>query len=428
MRRICALGLALALIAAVAAPAAAQKYPARTVSVIVPYPAGGSVDGVARILVQKLNETVGQHFIVENRAGGASGTVGANAVARAAPDGYTLLVSASVHVINPFLYKNLPYDVVKDFTPVTLLADGPLIVSTTPSVKANNLKDFFEQVRKAPTKFTFGTTSLGSASHLAIELLKRDAGLDTLVIPYKGTAPALTDLVSGQIQLLADPMLSSLPLARAGKIKALGLTSLKRAAAAPEIPTVEESGMKGFEFVSWYGLWGPRNLPPDVNAYLQAAVAKVLALPEVKKRLDRARLRSDRLDVGALRQVHRRRDGEIRRHHPRRQDRRAAAIVLGCRPAPAARRGSPCRNASAAGSRRSAPRAASCSSQDARGSAPPVRARSRDMPGLSTTKAVTASPHSVSGSPSTATSPTAGMRRDHVLDLLRHDARRCRSG
>lgn len=290
MRRICAFGLgacglALALIAAIPAPAAAQKYPSRTVSVIVPYPAGGSVDGVARILVQKLNETVGQHFIVENRAGGASGTVGANAVARAAGDGYTLLVSASVHVINPFLYKNLPYDVVKDFTPVTLLADGPLIVSTTPSVKAANLKDFFEQVRKAPHKFTFGTTSLGSASHLAIELLKRDAGLDTLVIPYKGTAPALTDLVSGQIQLLADPMLSSLPLARAGKIKALGITSLKRAPAAPEIPTVEESGVKGFEFVSWYGLWAPKNLPPDVNAFLQKAVAKVLALPEVKKRL-----------------------------------------------------------------------------------------------------------------------------------------------
>jgi tripartite-type tricarboxylate transporter receptor subunit TctC len=285
MRRTCIFGFAVALIAVFATPAVAQKYPARTVSVIVPYPAGGSVDGVARILVQKLNETVGQHFIVENRAGGASGTVGANAVARAAPDGYTLLVSASVHVINPFLYKNLPYDVVKDFTPVTLLADGPLIVATTPSVKANNLKDFFAEVRKAPTKFTFGTTSLGSASHLAIELLKRDAGLDTLVIPYKGTAPALTDLVSGQIQLLADPMLSSLPLARAGKIKALGLTSLKRAAAAPEIPTVEESGVKGFEFVSWYGLWAPRNLPLDVNAFLQKAVAKVLALPEVKKRL-----------------------------------------------------------------------------------------------------------------------------------------------
>src|SRR5882672_6071551 len=175
MRRIVALGLALTLSAIVAAPAAAQTYPSRTVSVIVPYPAGGSVDGVARILVQKLNETVGQHFIVENRAGGASGIVGANAVAKAAPDGYSLLVSASVHVINPFLYKSVPYDVVNDFTPVSLLAEGPLIVSTTPSVPASNLKGFFALVRKDPQKYTFGTTSVGSASHLVIELLKREA-------------------------------------------------------------------------------------------------------------------------------------------------------------------------------------------------------------------------------------------------------------
>src|SRR3982075_1889342 len=248
----------LALLALPAAPASAQPYPSRTVTVIVPFPAGGSVDGVARILVQKHNEPVGHHFIVEKRAGGASGTDGANAVAKAAPDGYTLMVSASVHVINPFLYKSVPYDVVNDFTPVSLIADGPLIVSTTPSVPANNLKDFFALVRKDPQKYTFGTTSVGSASHLAIELLKSDAGLDTLVVAYKGTGPALTDLMSGQIQLLADPMLSSLPLAQSGKIKALGLTSLKRAAAAPEIPTVEESGMKGFEFVSWYGLWAPK--------------------------------------------------------------------------------------------------------------------------------------------------------------------------
>jgi tripartite-type tricarboxylate transporter receptor subunit TctC len=275
---------ALALLALIA-PASAQTYPARTVTVIVPFPAGGSVDGVARILVQKLNETVGQHFIVENRPGGASGTVGANAVAKAAPDGYTLLVSASVHVINPFLYKTVPYDVVKDFTPVSLLADGPLIVSTTPSMPANNLKDLFDLVRKDPQKYTFAATTIGSASHLCIELLKQDAGLDTLVISYKGTAPALTDLMSGQTQLLADPMLSSLPLAQGGKIKALGLTSLKRAAAAPEIPTVEESGVKGFEFVSWYGLWGPKNLDPQVAAKLQADIGKVLALPEVKQRL-----------------------------------------------------------------------------------------------------------------------------------------------
>ena len=278
--------LAMALVVPLAAAATAQNYPSRTVTVVVPFPAGGSFDGVARILVQKLNETMGQHFIVENRAGGASGIVGANAVAKAAPDGYSLLVSASVHVINPLLYKSVPYDVVRDFTPVTLLAEGPLIVSTTPSVPANNLKDFFALVRKDPQKYTFGATTIGSAGHLAIELLKRDAGLDTLVVAYKGTAPALTDLMSGQIQLLADPMLSSLPLAQGGKIKALGLTSLKRAAAAPDIPTVEESGMKGFAFVSWYGLWGPKNLPADLSNTLQAEITKVLALPDVKQRLN----------------------------------------------------------------------------------------------------------------------------------------------
>jgi tripartite-type tricarboxylate transporter receptor subunit TctC len=280
-----AITLALALGATITS-VSAENYPSRTVTVVVPFPAGGSVDGVARILVQKLNETVGQHFIVENRAGGASGNVGANAVAKAAPDGYTLLVSASVHVINPFLYKSVPYDVVRDFTPVTLLAEGPLIVSTTPSVPANNLKDFFALVRKDPQKYTFGATTIGSASHLAIELLKLDAGLDTLVVSYKGTAPALTDLMSGQIQLLADPMLSSLPLAQGGKIKALGITSLTRAAAAPEIPTVAESGMKGFAFVSWYGLWGPKNLPADISTKLQADIAKLLALPDVKARLN----------------------------------------------------------------------------------------------------------------------------------------------
>jgi tripartite-type tricarboxylate transporter receptor subunit TctC len=140
-------------------------------------------------------------------------------------------------------------------------------------------------VRKEPQKYTFGATTIGSASHLAIELLKLDAGLDTLVVSYKGTAPALTDLMSGQIQLLADPMLSSLPLAQGGKIKALGITSLKRVVAAPDIPTVEESGMKGFAFVSWYGLWGPKNLPADISNKLQVEIAKLLALPDVKTRL-----------------------------------------------------------------------------------------------------------------------------------------------
>src|SRR5262249_15007082 len=161
-RQVKPLALAVALIGLPAAVASAQPYPSRTVTVVVPFPAGGSVDGVARILVQKLNGTVGQHFIVENRAGGASGNVGANAVPRAAPDGSPLRVTASIHVINPFLYKNVPYDVVADFTPITLLADGPLIVSTTPGVPAGNLREMFDLVRKDPQKYTFGTTSIGS--------------------------------------------------------------------------------------------------------------------------------------------------------------------------------------------------------------------------------------------------------------------------
>jgi len=285
MKPICTLLGAIIVGALIGAPAHAQTYPDRTVAIIVPFPPGGSVDGVARILVDKLNRTVGPHFIVENRAGGASGNVGANVVAKAAPDGYTLLLTASLHVVNPFLYKNMPFDVVKDFTPVTLIAAGPLIVSTTPSGPAKTLREFFDLVRQSPEKYTFGTTSIGSAGHLVIELLKREAGAKTLVVAYKGTAPALTDLMSGQIQLLADPMLSSLPLARAGRIKALAITSTKRQAAAPEIATVEESGLPGFDFSSWYGLWGPKDLPPDITAKLQASIAEVLKMPDVQTRL-----------------------------------------------------------------------------------------------------------------------------------------------
>jgi len=276
--------LSFALFWFTVAPVMADTYPSRTVSIVVPYPAGGSVDGVARIVVQKLNESLGQSFIVENRAGGAGGIVGANYVAKAAPDGYTLLLTASIHVVTPFLHKTVPYDVVADFTSITLVAAGPLIVSTTPKMPANTLKELFDLVRKDPNKYTFATSSFGSAGHLAIELLKRDAGVDTLVIPYKGASPALTDLMSGQVHPMADPMLSSLPLAKAGNIKALAITSAKRVSIAPEIPTVEESGMTGFDFSSWYGVWGPKGMPVDLVAKIQTKVAEIVQRPEVKER------------------------------------------------------------------------------------------------------------------------------------------------
>ncbi len=274
-----------AMLCGSAGPASAQSYPTRTVSLVVPYPAGGSVDGVARIVAQSLAERLGQSVIVENRAGGAGGIVGANYVAKAMPDGYTLLLTASIHVITPFLAKSMPYDVVKDFTPISLVAAGPLIVSTAPNVPATNLRDFFALVRKTPDKFTFATSSFGSAGHLAVELLKRDAGIDTLVIAYKGAGPMLTEVMSGQVQLIADPILSSLPLAQTGKIKALAVTSAQRVAAAPEIPTVAESGATGFDFVSWYGLWGPKGLPSEIAAKLQAEIAAVTVDPQAKSRL-----------------------------------------------------------------------------------------------------------------------------------------------
>jgi tripartite-type tricarboxylate transporter receptor subunit TctC len=264
-------------------PVTAENYPSRAITIVVPYPAGGSVDGVARIIAQRLTESLGQSVIVENRAGGVGGIVGANYVARANPDGYTLMLTASIHVVTPFLRKTMPYDAVADFTPITLVASGPLLVSTAPTVPAKTLGEFFDLVRKNPEKYTFATSSFGSAGHLAIELLKREAGVKTLVVTYKGGGPALTDLMSGTVQLIADPMVSSLPLAKAGDIKALAITSVKRIAIAPDIPTVAESGMKSLDFASWYGIWAPKGLPVHLVAKIRTEVARTVERPDVKE-------------------------------------------------------------------------------------------------------------------------------------------------
>ena len=294
--------LALLAFLAAALPALAQPYPSRTVSVVVPYPAGGSVDVVARLIVQKLNESMGANFIVENRAGGAGGAVGANTVAKAAPDGYTLMLTASIHIITPFLNSKIPYDAVKDFAPVSLLAAGPLIVSTAPNVPASNLKEFFELVRKSPDKFTFATSSFGSAGHLAVELLKRDAKVDTLVIAYKGAGPMLNDLMGGQIHLIADPMASSLPLALAGKIKALAVTSheaCRRRAEHPDHRGVRHDRASISSHGTAVGTQGParRHHREAAERGRQGAGA---AGREGAAR--HARLRGDRLDPGGVRE------------------------------------------------------------------------------------------------------------------------------
>ena len=282
--------LMLGTLAAAAAPSASSAQggalPDRPVTLVVPFPPGGSVDGVARILAQELGEQTGGTFLVENRAGGAGGAVGSAGVMRARPDGATLLLNASIHVVVPLINKNVTFDVVNDFTHISLVADGPLIVTTHPSVPARTLGEFFDLAKKEPERYALGTTGLGSAGHLCVELLKMRAGVSREVVAYRGGGPALADLAAGNIHLLADPMLSSLPLVKAGRIKALAVTTKERTPLAPDVPTVAESGMEPLEMVSWYGLWGPKDMDPALVRELARRVGVVTASARFRERLE----------------------------------------------------------------------------------------------------------------------------------------------
>jgi tripartite-type tricarboxylate transporter receptor subunit TctC len=272
------------LLALALAGAAHAQYPAKPVRIVVPYPPGGTVDVVARNLAQQLTVQTGQQFIVDNRAG-ANGTIGSDFVSKAAPDGYTLLVQASIFVINPLFLKNVPYDVQRGFTAVANIGSVPLLVTAHPSVPASNLREFVALVRANPDRYTFATTGLGSAGHLTEEVIRRDAGLSILIVPYKGAGPALTDIVGGQVSALADPLPSSYPHVKGGRLKALAVTSRERIAFMPEVPTMAESGFPGFEMLSWYGLWGPPGLPKDVVDRLAAETAKAVKSAEMREKL-----------------------------------------------------------------------------------------------------------------------------------------------
>jgi hypothetical protein len=255
--------------------AQAQAYPNRSVRVIVPYPAGGTVDAVARVVAQRLTEQMGQSFIVDNRAG-ANGVIGSDAVAKAQADGYTLLVQASTFVTNPILLKNLPYDMMRDFAPISNIGSVPLVVTTYPTFPANNLKEFIALVLAAPEKYAFAAPPTGSAGHLAQEAIKAGAKLGLQIVPYKGTAPAMTDVMGGHASALIDALPSSYPQIKGGKLKALAVTSPKRIGFLPNVPTVAESGLPGFDMVSWYGLWGPAALPKELGRRLSGEVAKAV--------------------------------------------------------------------------------------------------------------------------------------------------------
>ena len=273
----------IAIGALLAANALAQGYPAKPVKVVVPYPPGGPTDIVARLVSQKLAEQTGQQFVVENRAG-AGGNIGAEAVARAPADGYTLLVATTAHAINPSLFKSLGYDLQKDFAPVSQLTGGPLVIVVNPSLPAKNVRELIALARSKPGGLNLASSGNGQSTHLSAELFSSMAGIKMNHVPYKGSAPALTDVIAGQADLMFDTMLSAMPQAKTGKLRALAVTSAARSPAAPDLPTVAESGLPGYEAIAWNGLLAPAGTPKDVVAKLNAELKRTLDLPEVKER------------------------------------------------------------------------------------------------------------------------------------------------
>lgn len=260
--------------------ASAQAYPNKVVRIVVPYPPGGTVDAVARVVAFRLSESLGQQFIVDNRPG-ANGTIGSSLVSKSDPDGYTLLIQASTFVAAPMLMKNVRYNVNDDFTPITQLGSVPLLVTSYPGIPVKDFKEFMAAMKASPGKYTFGTSAEGSASHLAEVAIRQSAKLDFLIVPYKGTAPALTDVMGGHTSAMVDALPSTLPHVESGKLRPLAVTSAKRVPSLPNVPTVAESGLPGFEMVSWYGLWGPSNMPPALVAKIHAEVSKALQSPQV---------------------------------------------------------------------------------------------------------------------------------------------------
>ncbi len=274
----------LAVFAVVPLAASAQSYPARPVRIIVPFLPGGAVDMIARILAQRLTEQLGQQVIVENRAG-ASGAIGSDAVAKATPDGYTLLVQSSTLLINPMVVKSSPYEVQRDFSPVTQLGSVPMIFVAPLNLPATTLAEFIALARAKPKSLSFGAASLGSPGHIAAEAIRFEAKLEMQVVPYKGTAGVLNDLLGGHVSATIDGLPAYLPHVKSGKLKALAVTTPQRVASLKDVPTVAESGIPGFDMVSWYGLWGPAKLPAELLRHLSTEAAKAIRSQAVMDRL-----------------------------------------------------------------------------------------------------------------------------------------------
>jgi tripartite-type tricarboxylate transporter receptor subunit TctC len=265
-------------------PGWSQSYPSRPIKVVIPFPPGGPTDVLGRIVAQKLGERLGQTVVIDNKPG-ASGMIGADIVAKSAPDGYTLLVNASLHVINPSLYEKSRYDAIADFSPLSNLADVPLVLVVNAKTPVNTVKELIAWIKASKTPVNFASSGNATAPHLAGEAFKVGAGIENMQhVPYKGSSPALTDLLGGQVQLMFDSLPSSQPFIKAGTLKAIAVTTQRRSSALPNVPTIAESALPGFNFSTWYGMWAPASTPPAIVEKLSSEISQITRSPEVREK------------------------------------------------------------------------------------------------------------------------------------------------
>jgi tripartite-type tricarboxylate transporter receptor subunit TctC len=286
MKRLClAAAIALAAFALQAGGAFAQTYPSKPIRIVVPFVAGGAVDTMARMIGAKVSETLNQPVIVENRPG-AGGNVAADAVAKSPPDGYTILQNTNGQAISPALYKSLPFDAVKDFTPVTQLVASQLLLVATPSLPAKSVQELIALAKAKPGSLNYGMTGIGNPLHLTVEMFKHAAGIELQAVPYRGDAPLNTALIAGEVHLAVVPFATAKPHVEAGRLRALAIPGAKRSPALPQVPTIAESGLPGFESSSWQGWFVPANTPSEIVALIQREAAKALNAPDVRERLE----------------------------------------------------------------------------------------------------------------------------------------------
>lgn len=276
--------LAALTVGLLAPHAHAQTYPNRPLRVVVPFAPGGNTDAVARLLSAKLAEQLGQPVVVENKAG-ANSVIGAEFVAKSPPDGYTLLVVTPSHAINPLVTLKLPYDTLRDFVPISLISRTPYVVGVTNEIPARNIQELIAYAKANPDKLSYATSGPGTGAHLTTEFFKMEAGIGMLHVPYKGTGPALPDLISGRTSLIFDVEQVLMPQIRAGKLRGFAITSASRSPTAPEVPTMQEAGMPGFVTASWLGMLGPRDLPPALATRISSEVRRALNSPDVREKM-----------------------------------------------------------------------------------------------------------------------------------------------